>query len=170
MRFLHLVSEMMQFLTKNAHHFTGSFGAQQEERMLKLTHQNQGISAQKMPFLTTETPVGSEFSCALTLGGIVKEITVLGAKSWKTGHGNCQWFGAPKHGMWACFDNNFTSGVGKEHFNTVGRRLLKLSVLVLPSADVSGCFIDASDNKAAKSSFWSTNLMFTNNHHWKIAK
>lgn len=56
--------------------------------------------------------------------------------------------------MWDWFDNNFISRVGKEHFSTVGRRLLKLWVLVVPSADVSG--------------IWRTNTTFTNHHTAKL--
>lgn len=64
------------------------------------------------------------------------------ANSWKTSHVNqhWHWLGALKNGMWGWFDNNFILGVGKEDFSIVGRRLLKLWVLVVSQCRCFGVF------------------------------
>lgn len=64
------------------------------------------------------------------------------ANSWKTSHVNqhWHWLGALKNDTWGWFDNNFILGVGKEDFSIVGRRLLKLWVLVVSQCRCFGVF------------------------------
>lgn len=64
------------------------------------------------------------------------------ANSWKTSHVNqhWHWLGALKNDTWGWFDNSFVLGVGKEDFSVVGRRLLKLWVLVVSQCRCFGVF------------------------------
>lgn len=151
MRFLQLVSEMMWFLTKNAHHFIGSFGAPAGRKNAgNNIWKNGTFLLKKSAIFNHWGPSGSESPVFFDFGWFCQgNHIVLGANSWKTD--NCYWLETPKHGILGWFDNNFISGDGKEHFSMVGRRLLKLWVLVVPSADVGGCFIHASDNKHGES-------------------
>lgn len=71
----------------------------------------------KVPFLTSEAPVGKWASSVHWLRVVLSRkshhFTSIQANSWKTSHGNCHWLGAPKHDMWHWFDNNFILGLEK---------------------------------------------------------